>query len=163
MFYFYLFFAFLHASVCRCFLCCFPWKLEILVEAAASSILDPFYPRLHGAGVSEGSIPAELAAGFTPPQHDRRSAQEQGQAQVRSLWHPTALCLLTLDSWVGGGTMSSSDAARVQSTVSAPLLLPSFLGVGVSFACSRLRGFKPEEKRFGSLGSGVFGLPWRLL
>ena len=53
-----------------------PWNRPS-VEAAAASILDPFYSRLHGVGVPEASIPQELAAGFTPPHRDRRSAQEQ--------------------------------------------------------------------------------------
>ncbi|CAM9319570.1 unnamed protein product [Ectocarpus fasciculatus] len=36
------------------------------VEQAASSILEPFYSRLHEAGVAASSIPKELAVGFSP-------------------------------------------------------------------------------------------------
>ncbi|CBJ29563.1 Hypoxia-inducible factor 1 alpha inhibitor (Hypoxia-inducible factor asparagine hydroxylase) [Ectocarpus siliculosus] len=43
------------------------------VEQAASSILEPFYPRLHEAGVAASSIPKELAVGYSPG--DKRSAQ----------------------------------------------------------------------------------------
>lgn len=67
------------------------------MEAAASSILSPFYSRLHGAGVPEGSIPAELAAGFTPPRRDRRSAQEQ----VRSSAPGSLFSEYSLTPWVG--------------------------------------------------------------
>lgn len=45
------------------------------VEQAASSILEPFYPRLHEAGVAASSIPKELAVGFSPG--DKRSAQAE--------------------------------------------------------------------------------------
>lgn len=45
------------------------------VEAAAEGILQPFYTRLHGAGIPAESIPSELALGFTP--HGRRSAKEE--------------------------------------------------------------------------------------
>eukprot|EP00752_Nemacystus_decipiens_P007891 g7051.t1 len=47
------------------------------VEAAAGTILEPLYSRLHAVSVAKDSIPAELAAGFTPPHRDRRSAQDQ--------------------------------------------------------------------------------------
>lgn len=51
------------------------------VETAAESVLQPFYPRLHAAGLPADSIPSGLALGFTP--YGRRSAQEEG---VRKNW-----------------------------------------------------------------------------
>ena len=87
------------ASACVCVVL----VLRLPVEAAAASILEPFYSRLHAAGVGEASIPKELAAGFTPPHRERRSAQEKVRLATEASQWPLRLLgsrIAALDSRV---------------------------------------------------------------
>lgn len=53
-------------ALCPLSCCIFVHVFGEAVEQAASSILEPFYSRLHEAGVAASSIPKELAVGFSP-------------------------------------------------------------------------------------------------